>query len=62
MSEQEKKDLRAKIKKGLNQGYENLLRRKAALGQDVITADSEGKPVAVAATVMLEKRNVSSQN
>ena len=42
MSEQEKIDLRARINQGLKQSYENLLRRKAALGQDMVFADEKG--------------------
>ena len=44
MSEQEKIDLREKICKGLKQSFENLLRRKAALGQDMVLADDNGQP------------------
>ncbi len=56
MSEQEKLDLRAKINKGLKQSYENLLRHKAALGLDIITADENGQPVAIAASELIKKR------
>lgn len=44
MSEKEKIDLREKICDGLKQSYENLLRRKAALGQDMVFADENGLP------------------
>ncbi len=44
MSEQEKIDLREKIYNGLKASYENLLRRKAALGQDMVFADENGLP------------------
>ncbi|MBD5284877.1 MAG: hypothetical protein HDS29_01195 [Bacteroides sp.] len=44
MSEQEKIDLRARINQGLKQSYENLLRRKAALGQDMVFADEKIVP------------------
>lgn len=44
MSEQEKIDLREKICNGLQQSFENLLRRKAALGQDMVFADEHGQP------------------
>ena len=60
MSEQEKQALRDKICEGLRQSYENLLRRKAALGQDMVFADSNGLPVVVPAREALaeyEKRN-----
>ena len=49
MSEQEKRDLRAKINQGLKQSFENLLRRKAALGQDMVFADENGQPRVVSA-------------
>lgn len=60
MSEQEKIDLREKICKGLKQSFENLLRRKAALGQDMVFADENGQPRIVPARVALaeyERRN-----
>ncbi len=44
MSEQEKIDLRQKICEGLKQSFENLLRRKAALDQDMVFADENGMP------------------
>lgn len=44
MSEQEKIELREKINQGLKKSYENLLRRKAALGQDMVFADENGLP------------------
>ena len=49
MSEQEKRELRNKIEKGLKQSYEDLLRRKAALGQDMVFADENGLPRVVPA-------------
>ena len=49
MSEQEKKELRNKICKGLKHSFENLLRRKAALGQDMVFADENGMPLIVPA-------------
>ena len=42
MSEQEELILFEKIDKGLRQSYEDLLRRKAALGQDMVFADENG--------------------
>lgn len=60
MSEQEKIDLKNKIRIGLKKSYENLLRRKAALGQDMVFADENGMPRVVPATVALveyEERN-----
>ncbi|MDE6083014.1 MAG: zeta toxin family protein, partial [Muribaculaceae bacterium] len=50
----EKLDLKEKIIKGLNQSYENLLRRKAALGQDMVFADENGQPRIVSARKTLE--------
>ncbi len=60
MSEQEKIDLREKICKGLKQSFENLLRRKAALGQDMVFADENGQPRIVPAREALaeyDRRN-----
>ena len=64
MSEQEKIDLKEKICKGLTQSYENLLRRKAALGQDMVFANKNGQPHIVPARVALaeyEKNRDSSE-
>ena len=49
MSEREKLDLIATLNQGLNQSYENLLRRKAALGQVMVFADENGQPRIVSA-------------
>jgi len=43
MSEQELAALTEKLNKGLEASYEALLRKKAMLGQYVITTDSAGK-------------------
>lgn len=56
MSEQEKINLRAKINQGLKQSYESLLRRKAALGQDMVIADADGNPIVVPAVDLLAKK------
>ena len=48
MSEQEELNLFEKINKGLKKSYENLLRRKAALGQDMVF-DENGMPRIVSA-------------
>lgn len=56
MSEQEKINIRTKINKGLKKSYETLLRRKAALGQDMVVADANGQPVVVPAADLLAKR------
>ena len=55
MSEQEKRELRNKIEKGLKQSYEDLLRRKAALGQDMVFADENGMPRVVPAKEALNE-------
>lgn len=55
MSEQEKLILRKKINEGLKQSYENLLRRKAALGQDMVFADENGQPRIVSAREALSE-------
>ena len=49
MSEQERTDLKEKIIQGLKLSYENLLRRKAALGQDMVFADENGQPRIISA-------------
>ncbi len=56
MSEQEKIDIRNKINEGLKKSYEALLRRKAALGQDMVIADANGQPLIVPAAELLAKR------
>lgn len=55
MSEQEELILFEKIDKGLKQSYENLLRRKAALGQDMVFADENGMPRVVSAKEALKE-------
>ncbi len=55
MSEQEKQELRDKINRGLKQGYENLLRLKASLGQDMVISDENGRPLVVPAAEILAK-------
>lgn len=56
MSEQEKIIIRTKINTGLKQSYEGLLRRKAALRQDMVIADANGQPLVVPAADLLAKR------
>ncbi len=53
MSEQEKIDLREKICFGLKRSFEDLLRRKAALGQEMVFADENGMPRIVPASEAL---------
>lgn len=55
MSEQEKRELKERLEKGLKQSYENLLRRKAALGQDMVFADENGMPRIVPAKQALKE-------
>lgn len=55
MSEQEKQELKDKLDKGLKQSYEDLLRRKAALGQDMVFADENGLPRVVSAKEALKE-------
>ena len=55
MSEQEKQELENKICEGLKQSYEDLLRRKAALGQDMVFADENGMPRVVSAKEALKE-------
>lgn len=56
MSENERIKLRAKINKGLKESYDALLRRKAALGQDMVIADAKGQPLVVSAAELLAKK------
>lgn len=44
MSEQEKKEIRERVCRGLQLSYENLLRQKAAMGQDLVSSDGKGHP------------------
>ena len=55
MSEQEELILFEKVNKGLKQSYEDLLRRKAALGQDMVFADENGMPRVVPAREALKE-------
>ena len=61
MSEQEKRELKEKLEKGLKQSYENLLRRKAALSQDMVFADENGMPRVVPAKEALKEYENNSQ-
>ena len=61
MSEQEKQELENKICEGLKQSYEDLLRRKAALGQDMVFADENGMPRVVPAREALKEYEKSTQ-
>lgn len=54
MSEEEKRDLIRKLDKGLKQSYEKLLRRKAALDQDMVFADENGQPRIISARKALD--------
>lgn len=65
MSEQEKIELHKKIYEGLKKSFEDLLRRKAALGQDMVFADENGKPLIVSARQALadyEARKAAENN
>ena len=55
MSEQEELILFEKIDKGLKKSYEDLLRRKAALNQDMVFADENGMPRIVPAKEALKE-------
>ncbi|MDE6443632.1 MAG: hypothetical protein K2K64_04330 [Muribaculaceae bacterium] len=44
MSDEENLNLIQKLNQGLKKSYEDLLRRKAALGQDMVFADENGLP------------------
>ena len=62
MSEQEELILFDKLEKGLNQSYENLLRRKAALGQDMVFANKNGMPRIVPAKDALKEFEEKNEN
>ena len=62
MSEQERLDLRIKINKGLQVAYKNLLQRKAAMGQDLVFADENGKPRIVSAREALAQYEKMHKN
>lgn len=65
MSEQEKIELHKRIYEGLKKSFEDLLRRKAALGQDMVFADENGKPRIVSARQALadyEARKAAENN
>jgi hypothetical protein len=53
MSEQELAALTEKLNNGLEASYEALLRKKAMLGQYVITTDSAGNTIRVSAKEVL---------
>lgn len=53
--------IRNKINKGLKKLYEALLRRKAALGQDMVIADADGQPLVVPAANLLAKREAENK-
>lgn len=55
MSEQEELTLFERVSNGLKISYESLLRRKAALGQDMVVAGADGKPIVVPAKELLDK-------
>lgn len=55
MSEKEEIKLFDKIDRGLKESYEDLLRNKAALGQDMVFADDKGKPLIVPAREALDE-------
>lgn len=55
MSEEESRVLIDRVVAGLKISYENLLRRKAALGQDMVFADENGLPRVVPAKQALEE-------
>lgn len=60
MSSNEKKDLIQKLNYGLKISFENLLHRKAALGQDMVFADEKGKPLVIPAKEALNNYLKSS--
>ena len=61
MTEQEELDLIARLDEGLRKSYEDLLHRKAALGETMIVANADGMPIEVAATELLAKYNAEKE-
>lgn len=55
MPEQEKGELKERIDRGLKQSYEDLLRRKADPGQDMVFANEIGMPHVVPAREALKE-------
>lgn len=53
MSKEEMSDLFERIDIGLRRSYEKLLKYKAALGLDIVTADENGMPLTVPAKQVL---------
>lgn len=49
MSEEDRINLREKLNRGLEQSYEDMLKRKAMLGESVIVPDADGNPMAIPA-------------
>lgn len=62
MSEQDELKLFDTISIGLKQSYEFLLRRKAALGQEMVIADADGQPIVVPAKELIKRRRESRDN
>lgn len=64
MSKQEDINIYDKVCLGLKISYEKLLRKKAALGQDMVFADKNGMPRVVPAKVALAEylRKTSENN
>ena len=60
MSEQEKQEFENKICEGLKQSYEDLLPRKATLGQDMVFADKNGMPRVVSSKEALKEYEKST--
>lgn len=57
MPKEEKLNLYETVTRGLKDGYEKLLQRKAALGQDMVFADEKGMPFIVSAQEALAEYN-----
>ena len=63
MSDKEKLNIIENLDKGLEKSYENLLRRKAALVQDMFFADENGLPRIVSAgEALAEYERTTSHN
>ncbi|MDE6715777.1 MAG: hypothetical protein K2J74_04755 [Muribaculaceae bacterium] len=61
MSEEEKIKLSDKITEGIHKAQIALFERKSKLGESVIIADSDGKPISIPAEEILRRLNESGK-
>lgn len=60
MSEQDKIDLSDKIIAGIHEAQRRLFERKAKLGETVIVADANGRPIEISAEEALRRSSAES--